>query len=415
MGHQLNMTNKINKIILTAHPLREYGKYVSAWLPNLFTYTLKTVSQLPVYTLVTPNFETYDLEENHIKFDYVKFFDFYNITYSKNAWGELYYKQEYNEKAYKYVESIFKNSLVVSYEMDVCILKILDYFDIPYIDMYISPIRFLEDQLFSMTTNNKSIYKNILKYKLPEEQIYLNANYIATYYRQKDFNSIGKTPSVLFIGQTAFDRSLINPNTGEIYSIINHKKEFEDSIKGYKKILYKRHPKASNDEPILNYIKSLADVKITEDNFYSLCSRPDIKKIVAISSGGLIEAKYFNKETQYLLHPSVNLQENNEINTEKYINIYEHYFSLHFWADILSPVIKTLDYPSNIGFYGSKNKLRNSRGYKDWWGYQDFDHEMAYDNKKNKISKNKHFAKVARLLYHITLNSTFLKIYNLLK
>ena len=206
--------NNIEKIILAGHPLREYGKYVTAWLPNLVNYQIKSVTNLPIYTLVPPNFKTFDLEENLIKFDYVKFAKFYGKEYSKNTWGELYYNEEYNEDAYNYVKSIFANSLVISYEMDACLLRILDYFKIPYIDMYISPIRFLEDQLFSMTTNNEKIYNKILDYKMPEELIYLHANYLSTGYRQMYFGRIQTEPAVLFIGQTAFDRALINPETG---------------------------------------------------------------------------------------------------------------------------------------------------------------------------------------------------------
>ena len=38
--------NNIEKIILAGHPLREYGKYVTAWLPNLIGYQIKSVTNL---------------------------------------------------------------------------------------------------------------------------------------------------------------------------------------------------------------------------------------------------------------------------------------------------------------------------------------------------------------------------------
>lgn len=406
--------NKINKVILASHPLREYGKYVSAWLSNLLIYPVEATTELPTYTLVPPNFVGLGIEENYISFDYVKFAKFYNMEYNKNIWGELFYKKEYNKEAYEYVKSIFEGSLVISYEMEACILEILDYFKIPYIDAYISPIRFLNDQLLCLSTNIKDVHDKILNYRLPEEQIYLQANYLKTFYKQRYFSKIKKEPSVLFIGQTAFDRSLIVPETGEIYSILNHKEEFKKAISGYKSILYKRHPKASNDTPILDYLKSLADVTIVDDNFYQMCSRPDIKKVVAISSGGLIEAKYFGKETESLLHPSVNLQYGSEFDKEKYINVYEHIFSLHFWADILSPICETKDFPENIGFYGQKNMLRNSRGYRDYWGYEDFDHEIIKSEinyKTSTTNSNISLTRLAKTLYHLTYNDKFLKLY----
>lgn len=407
------MAKNIKKIILVSHPLREYDSYSSAWMPSLFSKHIELVTGLPVEIIVPPSFPAISLENNFIPFDYVKFCNFYGITYNRNAWGSLFYHKEYNEGAYNYIESIFKDSLVISYEMDACILHILDQLSIPYIDMYISPIRFLEDQLFSMTSNVPDVYNKLLSYRLPEELIYLQANYLKTFYLMRDCKKMQEVPTVLFIGQTQFDRSLIKPETGEIYSIMNHKEEFENSIKGFTRILYKRHPKATGDASILDYIKTLADVQIIDENFYSLISRHDIKKVIAISSGGLIEAKYFGKETQYLLHSSVNLQYGCDFDKYKYINIFEHFFALHFWADVLNPVLNTTDYPASYSITG-KNKLRNSRGNRDYWGYQDVDHEMVktevyYRNRNKNI--NKVFRKVLRIFYHLTNNKKILKYY----
>lgn len=402
---------KIKKIILAAHPCRQFSNYDSGWMQSLLGYGIKTVTDLPVYKLLPSNFISIKVEENAIPFDYVNFFKFYGISYNKNSWGELYYRNEYNEEAYEYVRSIFEDSLVISYEMDSCILNILDNLGIPYIDMYISPVRFLEDQMYSMTSNCEAIYKKLLGYKLAEEKIYMQANYLKTFYLMRDGRNIQETPAVLFLGQTQFDKSLINPETGEIYTILNHKEEFEQAVKGYGRILYKRHPKASGDAVVLEYLKSLGEVSIVEENFYSMISRPDIKKVVAISSGGLIEAKYFGKDTQFLLHESVNLQYGEDFDKDKYINIYEHFFALHFWADVLSDLIETRDFPLDFSFYGSKNKLRNSRGYRDYWGYEDIDHEMVKSeilSQKPDSKPNIVLIKFFRMLYHLTYNRKYL-------
>lgn len=400
--------NKVKKIILTAHPCRQFANYNSGWLPSLFEYVVKTVTSLPVFKLLPSNFVSINLEENIIPFDYVKFFRFYGVDYNKNSWGDLYYNREYNEDAYSYIKSIFEDSLVISYEMDSCILNILNELNIPYIDMYISPIRFLDDQLFSMTSNMKEIYGKLLHYKLEDEVIYFQANYLKTFYLMRDGKYIQDVPTVLFLGQTQYDKSLIDERTGKIYSILNHKKEFEDSIRGFNRILYKRHPKASGDEPVLEYLQTLADVTIVDENFYSLISRPDIKKVIAISSGGLIEAKYFGKDTQFLLHESVNLQYGEEFDKDKYINIYEHFFAMNFWADILSIITQTKTFSSNCAFYGSKNKLRNSRGERDYWGYEDIDHEMVKENLKINFNKYIAIKKMLRIFYHLTNNRKFL-------
>lgn len=406
----------IEKIILASHPLREYGDYGSSWPSCLLKYYIQKVSKLPVKRLVPPNFMTLSIEDDFVTFDYVKFFKFYNIEYNREKWGELFYIDEFNESAYNYMKSIFDKSLVIAYEMEDSLLQILDKLNIPYINMYISPIRFLEDQLFCMTSNIQTIYEKLLEYKLPEEIIEIQANYLKSFYLMKDCKKITKEKSVLFLGQTKYDRSLIKPDTGEIYSILNHKDEFEQALEGYDNILYKRHPKVFEDDDILKYLKSIGNLSLTDENFYSLISRPNIKKVIAISSGGLNEAKYFGKDIKYLLHSSVELQEGLGFDKNKYINIYEHFFSLHFWADILVPIINTTDFSNEFGFYRYSNKLRNSRGRRDYWGYSDLNHEMVKEElfklqSQNEYSKMSiYFNKILRILYHSTNNKAFLNL-----
>ena len=111
-----------------------------------------------------------------------------------------------------------------------------------------------------------------------------------------------------------------------------------------------------------------------------------------------------------MLHESVNLQYGNEFDKEKYINIYEHFFALNFWADVLSCVINTNTFSEDCSFYGSKNKLRNSRGERDYWGYEDFDHEMIKEDiaKNTFLNLNSILTRILRILYHFTNNRKYL-------
>ena len=58
-----------------------------------------------------------------------------------------------------------------------------------------------------------------------------------------------------------------------------------------------------------------------------MLSRNEIKKVVAISSSVLYEAKFFGKDIEYLYQPVID---------ENYIIIYKEYFNTSFWIDILS-------------------------------------------------------------------------------
>ncbi len=372
--------NEIKKIIFSGQILRDNFSYTIEWFYGLLSYQLEAVTSLPTYALVAKNHLR--IFDNYLLFDVEKFYDFYGHkkvnSLDKKAkdklWSEIFYNEEFNKNAYEYVYSIFKDSLVIVHELEEVLVKILEHFGVPYIDINTDPIRFMDDQLFSFRSDNEKVYKELLKFRIPEEQIYLEANYSAVTYRSKA-NKEKANKIVLFLGQTDCDKSLINKETGELYSILNHKEDFKNAISGYDMVYYKRHPMVVDDSQVINYISSLSSVYITNDNFYDLMARNDIKKVVSISSGGCIEAKYYNKETQSLLRESISLNWGNDFDKDKYISIYNDFFSLHFWAVILKPILKTKDFDPNIRISG-KNKLRNSRGPKCYWGYEDFDHEI---------------------------------------
>lgn len=390
----------IDKIIITGQMLR--GDCFSCeWIYRLFKYALEEVTGLPIYCTTIPissnanknDFIQVKIDEIYknyeISFKYTNKDDYFWST----NWAKLYYNTEYNEKAYEYIYSIFKNALVISYEVEDLMSAIFDYYNIPQIEINLDPIRFLEDIMLCFKTKNKKVYQQLLKYRVDEEYLYLSANYLKTSQIFSGSRHYTNERNVLFLGQTSCDKTLVDKKNGQIYSILNHKDEFKKAISGFDNILYKRHPLARNDEEILEYIKSLGNVKIIDDNFYKLLSRDDIAKVVSISSGTCSEAKYFGKDVQILLKEGVPRQTENKFNSEKYISIYQDFFSLNFWSEVLSPLVKTKKYKKELTIAGAKNKLRNSRtGYSVYYAYEDFDHiagsKLVENKLKDKIIKS---------------------------
>jgi hypothetical protein len=374
---------EIKKIILTGQVLRPNYEGVIDWFYGIFLYYIKRTTDLPIYVLEPKGYKNL-CNNDYIYFDVNKFYSFYGYNNydnleipEKNAiWAKIFYNKEFNREAYEYINSVFKDSLVIVHEIEQSMAKILDYYGITYIDVNTDPIRFLDDQFFAFKSNSEAIYSNILKYKVNEELLYQYASYITVTNRSKGIEETDQN-IILFLGQTDCDKSLIDDKTGEIYSILNHKEEFRNAIKNFDKIFYKRHPMVQNDSQVIEYIKSIGDVEIVEDNFYKLMSRRDIKKVVAISSGGCIEAKYFGKQTQILLKNSIELNYENDLNTEKYISVYQDFFTLDFWSKILEPAVITKKFDIKNDFSIQKNKLRNSRGAKCYWGYEDFEQEIV--------------------------------------
>lgn len=386
--------NRIDKIIIIGQVLRA-DFYSCEWLYRLFGYYIETVTELPVYCIF-PKQEKDIRNSNFIPFDVETFYKYYDIPfeytfYNENkltkSWTNIFYKTNYNKDAYEYIYKLFKNSLVISYEVEDCISSILEYYKIPQIDINLDPIRFLDDIILCFKSRDKKVYKQLLKYRINEDYIKLIANYIKNVYGLAKYNK--NENKVLFLGQTDCDKTIIDHKNQKIYSILEHKEEFLKAIDGYDKILYKRHPFVMNDDEIIEYIKSIGNVEITEENFYKLVSDDNIKKVVSISSGTCSEAKYFGKVVQTLLKEGIQRQTENKVDTNKYVSIYQDYFSLNFWSDILAPIIKTKKYHKKITIAGLKNRLRNSRlDYPMYWGYEDFE-QINIKNDINRLFNEK--------------------------
>lgn len=382
----------INKIIFSSDFLR-YGHDLETnnWYHNLFGIYLERVQDTPVF--IAGNDEYNNFFQNYIGIDIEKFYAFYGIKFDKDAeiskklWCNIFNNLEYNKEAFEYIYELFKDSLVMSHECPNIILNILEYYGIPYIDTNTHPIRFLDDQLFGFRSNNQDIYNELLKYNYNEDYYYIYANFLSTYYNCHDaFNNISNN-SVLFCGQANIDKSIIDYTNGTVYSILSHKDTFESSIAGYDKIYFKKHPYFDIDEETKQYLLTFSNLEFIDENIYKLLSCKKIKKVVAISSSVLIEAKYFNKETQALLRNSVELQDESNFDKEKYISIFGEYFSFVFWSNILKPILNTKEF-KYCNFSNQTNRLRNIRSA--YWGYCDPEQEYIlklFENKMSQISK----------------------------
>lgn len=379
----------INKIIITSDFLRwSHDKLSNKWFSQLFGFYLKQVTGLPVYVVGNSQFSTQD--PFYISFDVAKFYSFFGFNIldlpqndKLKAWLKIFNVNKFHKKSYEYVNDIFRDSLVIGHEMPNILTNIFDHYKIPYVDTNTHPIRYMDDQFFGFRSNVPEIYEKLLDYQYNEMNFYVFANYMKSSFIFRNRIPVLKENAVLFCGQMDMDKSIIDYKTNDIYRILEHKKEFENSLKGFDHIYIKHHPYYQMSKELNDYFKSLGSVEFINDNFYTLMSSTQIKKVVAISSGTLIEAKYFGKETQALLRDSVDLQNEKKIETHKFISVYGDYWTLQFWAKILSPVVKTNDL-RNDQFAYLRNKLRNSRFM--YWGFTDFDQEYLLEQVQTKIN-----------------------------
>ncbi len=319
-------------------------------------------------------------------FDIFKFYSLCNTELRDvYSWLNIYDLQDIPNNAVEYYNKYIENSIVIYHEAPNIIKKIHNILNIPYIDLNVHPIRFLDDNFWGILTNNEHIFNRIKKHQIDERSFYIYANLIKSQVKSW-YDSKIEPDSLLFTGQTNIDKSLYSNNKAmTIYDFEDKIKEFGEK---YSKVYYKAHPYNDDLKNIYEFLEQFDFVNIIDENFYKLCSDENIKAVASITSGTLYEAKYFNKESIFLGKPYINLNydKNCEYSEFTTLSIYNEFLTPQFWADILQDVLDVKPNIVPLVLPHRTNEIRTAFG--DYWGQTELDPSVKINEKivNNKIA-----------------------------
>lgn len=315
-----------------------------------------------------PIYESTSTPPQILNFDRNTFLDLSNIDYTQEDRHVFYDVNEISDKSLEYITSnISTNDLLICYELSEATKKILQSLNLTYIDIWLHPIRFIDDVLFSFYSNNEKINNNISQFNINDSLYYTYANNLKVqgYRGFKKANANVKHNSALFIGQTLNDKALFNE--GKMLSVLDFKEKFTKLTQEHNHVYYSRHPFVkSGDEQILNFVRKFRNTSIIEEPAYDLLVNDNIKKVASISSSVVIESKYFGKEHEYFYKTVI------DFDTKKtgISTIFQEFLFGHFWSTILKPVVDTNEV-DKLQFLSQKNKIRDSLSF--YWGYRNID------------------------------------------
>ncbi len=325
------------------------------WEYYLFKEQIRQIVDLPIEVVTSKNTD---------KFDICKFYELCGYKLDTENWIRIASK-EYTKEAKNYFKSCFEDCIIVT-QVAGAMKFLFDELNIPYIDIYVSAIKFCSDLFFAFRSNIPQITEKLKTYEIDEERFYIEAAQLKSYYCARNINLNIEPNSLLLCGQTNIDLSLVKDN--KLVKFLDYKEKLESLFKEYSNIYYKPHPYATLDNPNEQFIRGFKNLRIINENIYKILCDDNIKAVAALSSGTLLEAKYFHKKSHTISHNFVNyFNDNKENQPEDFIVIDRECFASQFWSDILSVLIPTkkgkgllLNYPPNY--------LRDSLN--TWWGYE---------------------------------------------
>ncbi len=187
----------------------------------------------------------------------------------------------------------FDNAAVIGFEINPIDRTFLNENEVPWVNIEIHPIRFLEDLYFSLTSSFDFDFDSLT---CDEKQIYFTANVLKLKNLERPYD-MGNN-SLVIIGQTADDKSVYFDHTFK--SLLDYLEQLEELCKAHDHIYYRPHP-IESDKAVDTEIMKRFDASILPDiNYYDLLSSDSIKTVCGISSSCLHEARYFYKNVIFL-------------------------------------------------------------------------------------------------------------------
>jgi hypothetical protein len=191
----------------------------------------------------------------------------------------------------------------IGYEMSPWLVRLLDQHAMPYVDLRLHPVRFLDDLLFAARASVPETQAALVSLAVQESEVFATAGLREAMCR---FISEARVPdnTLLVAGQRRFDSTQIVGGT--FFDAFPRAAEIHAICARYSAVVLKPHP--------LDRHHSLLEVAVAaptrvigviDDNAYRMLSLPQITAILTVNSGLAHEAPYFGKQVHALAPLSI--------------------------------------------------------------------------------------------------------------
>lgn len=272
-----------------------------------------------------------------------------------------------SDESIEYLREFFSpEDIVISYELSQQTRDVLDRACIRYIDIWLHPVRYLDDLLYGFYSNVKSINARLKSFDLDKEMFYTYANLVkvGTYKGYRRVDAKIEKNSLIFVGQTNFDKAVFC--NGKMLNALDFKEEIKLLAEQHEHVYYLRHPFVKEgDEEVVKFFKGLHNYTefVGDPNSYSILAHEEAVTFCTISSSLAVEAKYFGKSCKLLYRPVIDID-------NVYSTVSQDFLFSHFWSEILKEEIKVKDRPA-LKFDNPHSKIRDSLS--SYWSYREID------------------------------------------
>jgi hypothetical protein len=292
------------------------------WLHNLVAYQVAQVTELiPEICLRTRD---YKLGNSLIRNAY----KLLSLEPSK-GWENSFWCQDVPPDLVELFRADYDNALVFAFELSPIMECILNRLGCPWVDVAISPVRFLDDLLLSIRFSDHFKCDPLLPFVVSMQDIKYGADYVGRRLRSKGLKTALNDNDVVFFAQSERDRTLIT-REGSFFSPEEAVARLTDLV-GKRRLWIKPHPYGLKN-PVIQMAMDRLGGQLIGENAYGILSADVDIDVVTISSSVGCEAPWFAKSAQLFNDCVLRLN-------EEALTIRDEYCYSEFWRALLEQVV----------------------------------------------------------------------------
>lgn len=337
------------------------------WLAQLLNVPVTMATGLPVQEVVWD-----DNWLNRASFDRVGVMAIYQAFGLKpniQSWAQIYGNSTLPSSVEGLFAQVFKESFVIGFEIPPILAHFLRRSGIGFVDLMLSPVRFMDDLIFSITASAPEVREVIHPHALSGEFLRLAAGAVSAH-AAKHFPNPPRPDTLLVIMQTRFDRAVIENK--RFVSLDGYIEELKKIAENYSSVLVKTHPLETQPEICEMLLRSLASAQLTDENFYRLVSHRNLKGVAALSSSCVHEATYFGKQSHALMS---NVDFTTSSAGLQICDVGDVVLTPDFWRDVLGAAGIDVTVKDGLVLPPKPNRFRMQ--HHTAWGYNEIDTDIA--------------------------------------
>lgn len=293
------------------------------WFEDLLAPPLSAVTDLPVQRLAGEG----DMELRKVYAEA-------GLTPSLDSWAELFCGPIEGRLAERIVD-LCRDAIVISIELPPSVAELLQRASIPLIDATVDPHRFLYDIPLAWRSTVAGVREALEAFRVSSFEIRRRAAQIKAKTRWIYPIEVPEG-ATLVLDQVASDSAMIDPRRRRRVSWSDYQCELA-RLKACGPMIWRPHPN-NVDANAHSIAELLGGADQSSANLYHLLSHDSLARVVAISSGGVVEARAFGKEGIHLMDRLAGIALDGWANAAPVVG---DWLSPHFWSSVLTTLIDT--------------------------------------------------------------------------